>query len=154
MRRWERIVDQLVRDAIGDGDISQLPGAGKPLNFKDDAHTPADKRAAFKIMQDHEVIPDWIAEGKTLEQREEELRQQIASRAERHRRELQSARAKGRPSGEANVKQAWNQYVKAYAAAIERHNRQTLLYNLKVPDGIPHRQTLNSEALIKAALQA
>ena len=153
MRRWERIVDQLARDAIGDGDISQLPGAGKPLNFKDDAHTPADKRTAFKIMQDHDVIPDWIAEGQALDQREEELRQRIASRASKHRRELRTARAKGRSIAEAAIRQAWNQYVSACAAEIERHNRQTLLYNLKVPDGIPHRQTLNREALIKEALE-
>lgn len=153
MRRWERIVDQLVRDVIGDGDISQLPGAGKPLIFKDDAHTPADRRSAFKIMQDHEVNPDWIGIGQALEQREEELHRQIASRASRHRRQLQSARARGRLMDEANIRQAWNQHAKEYAAEIEHYNQQALLYNLKVPDGIPHKQTLSSEALIKKALE-
>lgn len=153
MRRWERIVDQLARDVIGDGDISQLPGAGKPLIFKDDAYTPADRRAAFKIMQDHEVTPDWIGISQALEQREEELRRQIASRASKHRRHLQSARARGRLMDETNIRQAWDQYAEECAAEIERYNQQALLYNLKVPDGIPHKQTLSSGALIKKALE-
>lgn len=149
MRRWERIVERLMRDVIGDGDISNLPGAGKPFVFKDDSHTPDDMRAALKIMKDHEVIPDWIVMGRALEQREEELRQQIASRASRHRQELRSAQAKGSIRDETKVRRAWNHYVKECAARIECYNQQVLLYNLKVPAGIPHRQLLNSKAFIK-----
>ncbi len=153
MRRWERIAERLMRDVIGDGDISNLPGAGKPLVFKDDAHAPDDMRAALKIMKDHEVIPEWIVMGRALEQHEEALRQQIASRASRHRRALRSAQAKGNMRDEAKVKRAWNQYVKECAARIERYNQQVLLYNLKVPAGIPHRQLLNSKAFIKETLE-
>ena len=40
---------------------------GKPLVLHDDCHTPSDQRAAFKILQDHEVLPAWIASGKSLE---------------------------------------------------------------------------------------
>ena len=52
MDRWARIVDHLLGEVIGNGDISDLPGAGKPLPLPNDSHTPPDQRAAFKIMQD------------------------------------------------------------------------------------------------------
>ena len=143
-RSWGRMIDQLAQDAIGDGDVSRLPGAGKPLRFEGGAHTPADMRAAFKIMQDHNVIPDWIAMGQTLEERETELRQQVIKRAARYRQTLQTSQT--------HARRTWQQYVKEYTAEIEGYNRQARLYNLKVPAGLPHRRLLDSRALISAAL--
>lgn len=154
MRDWKRIVDRLTQDVIGDGDVSKLPGAGEPLNLQTSAHTPADQRTAFKIMQDHNVIPDWMGMGQELEKREEELRRQALSRAAKYQQALAAARAQGRPMDEARIERAWQQYVRIYGAAIEKYNRQARLYNLKIPKGLPRKQLLNSQAIIQAALQA
>ena len=153
MRDWKRIVDRLTQDVIGDGDVSKLPGAGKPLDLQDSAHTPADQRTAFKIMQDHNVIPDWMNMGKELDKREEELRRQAISRAATYQQALATARAQGRPTDEARIERAWQQYVRTCGAAIESYNRQARLYNLKIPNGLPHKKLLNSQAIIQAALQ-
>ena len=80
MNRWKKAVDHLVEDLIGDGDVSHLPGAGRPLQLGDDKHTPAELRAAHKIMQDHDVVPDWMTFGKSLEEMEHKLRLQISER--------------------------------------------------------------------------
>ena len=81
MKKWQDIVDQLVKDVVGDGDISHLPGAGRPLQLQDESHTPTELRAAHKIMNDNNVLPDWVAAGRALDQLEEKLRLQIRMRA-------------------------------------------------------------------------
>ena len=148
MERWARIVDHLLGEAIGDGDISDLPGAGKPLASNEDSHTPQDQRAAFKIMQDNEVVPTWIALAKSVEQSEAQIRAETASNAAQLEAAIEAAEAisnGGNTTGR-------SRYLTQLEDRIERHNRDVLLHNLTVPRGIPHRSKLNSRALLKQAL--
>ena len=145
MDRWARMVDHLLVDVIGDGDISDLPGAGKPLSLDEARHTPPDQRMAFKIMRDNEVVPEWIAMGKALEQSEAQIRAEIASRAARE----------GAASGDSkHAGREWSRYVNRLEARIQRHNRAVLLHNLKAPAGIAHKSILLSENLLADARAA
>ena len=137
MDRWARIVDHLLGDVIGDGDISDLPGAGEKLPPLADSHTPPDQRAAFKIMQDNEVAPEWMALAKSLEQGERQIREEVKSQANRS-----GAPASGRRAHSA----------RQLEERIEQHNRDVIAFNLKAPRGIRHKPMLNSEALFKQAL--
>lgn len=148
MDRWARIVDHLLGEVIGDGDISDLPGAGKPLTLPEDCHTPPDQRAAFKIMQDHEVAPEWMALAKSLEQSEARIRAEIEAKAERLDASFEDDSSGSRGQGEAEL----SRYDSQLEQRIERHNRDVILHNLKAPRGIPHRPMLNSDMLIKQAL--
>ena len=152
--KWDNIVEQLLRDTIGDGDISRLPGAGKPLKLADDSLTPPDLRAAHRIMRDNAVAPDWIAEGRRLDQLEASLRQQIQERGTRHTRERKRASASGDSGRSIGAEKSWQRYVEEYLARVERYNRDALLYNLKVPQGIKHKRILKGEDLIKRSLQS
>ena len=148
MDRWARIVDHLLSEVIGDGDISDLPGAGKRLPLNEDCHTPQDQRAAFKIMQDNEVVPGWMALAKSVEQSEAGIRAEIESRA----KEWAAALAAGRSASAGQAHRKRSTYVNQLEERIERHNRDVILHNLKAPRGIPHRSMLNSDQLIKQAL--
>ena len=154
MKDWDNILARRLKEAIGDGDISRLPGAGKPLNLQDESHTPPDMRSAHKIMQDNGVIPDWIAEGDRLDQLETGLRQQIQERATRYSRERQIAAASGDSSRALRVEKSWQRYVEDYLERVERYNRDVLLHNLKLPRGIKHKLTLNGDELIRHARQS
>ena len=153
MKKWERIVDRLITESIGDGDVSHLPGAGKKLSLKDDSSTPEELRAAFKIMEDHNVAPAWIAAGVRLEQMETTLRSQIEMRTRQHLRDLRKARAEGTSRHATNAEAKWNHYREQFLERVERYNREVLVYNLTLPSGIPHRQTLRGEPLIEQALR-
>ena len=131
--------------------ICAAPGQKLPL--KDDSNTPNEWRSAFKIMDDHDVLPEWIAAGKRLEKMEAKLRSQINARAQGHVRELRKAEAAGMPAPPARSESKWNRYKEDYLKRIERYNQEVLLYNLILPAGIRHRQTMRGEALIKQALQ-
>ncbi|MCY4063712.1 MAG: DUF1992 domain-containing protein [Chloroflexi bacterium] len=151
MKKWERIVDRLISDAIGDGDVSHLSGAGKRLPTKDESHTPSEWRAAFKIMDDHDVMPEWVATGARLDKTDAALRKQIKTRAQQHRRQLARARATSQDS--VAVESDWIRYRARFLERVERYNREALVYNLTLPRGIPHRRILRGEALIEQALQ-
>ncbi|MYD09008.1 MAG: DUF1992 domain-containing protein [Chloroflexi bacterium] len=137
MDRWARIVDRLLGEVIGDGDISDLPGAGEKLPPLADSHTSPDQRAAFKIMQDNEVAPEWMALAKSLEQSERQIRAEFESEAKRH----------DRPDGAARSPKS-----RQLEERIDQHNRDVIAFNLKAPRGIPHKSMLNSQTLYEQAL--
>lgn len=153
MKKWERIVDRQVADAIGDGDVSHLSGAGKQLALPDDSRTPDELRAAFKIMGDHNVMPEWIAAGKRLEQAEATLRSQIQTAARQYRRRLCSVRAESKQAMQDSAERNWKRKREAYLESVDRYNREVLAYNLTLPRGIPHKPLLRGETLIKQALE-
>lgn len=152
MRHWESLVDRLVKEAIGDGNISHLPGAGKPLKLDDDMYTPDHMRLAFKMMQDNDVAPEWMMMGKVLEEREDKFRKQISIRADRYIRELAKIQRKGHLIKEEQIENDWQRYIEEFTEKVKKHNKEVLLYNLKVPASIPHKQILSSEKLIISAL--
>ncbi|MDE2637441.1 MAG: DUF1992 domain-containing protein [Chloroflexota bacterium] len=152
MKKWERIVDRLAADAIGDGDVSHLSGAGKKLALSADSSTPDELRAAFKIMRDHNVMPDWIDAGARLEQSEAKLKRQIQAAARTYQRQISLARAKGKQAMRETAEQNWYRNKEAYLEGVDRYNREALAHNLTLPSGIPHKRMLQGEAMIKQAL--
>ena len=147
MDRWARIVDHLLGEAIGDGDISDLPGAGKPLPPLEDSHTPPDQRAAFKIMQDNEVAPEWMTLAQSVEQSEARIRAEVDAQAQ----QLHAATSDGGEDSRARSEQRLSRYAGQLEERVERHNRDVILHNLKAPRGIPHRSILNSQKLLQEA---
>lgn len=152
MKKWQRIVDRLVADAIGDGDVSHLSGAGKKLALPDNSNTPDELRAAFKIMGDHDVMPEWIAAGLRLDQSEMKLSLQIQTAARKCQRQIHRSRAEGKQAVQESAELNWIRNKAAYLDGVDRHNREVLAYNLALPSGIPRKRLLQGEALIKQAL--
>lgn len=153
MKKWERLVDRLITDSIGDSDVSHLPGAGKSLPQTYNSTTPDDLRAAFKLMEDHNVMPEWIEAGRRLEELEASLRRQIEARTQQHLRELQRARQDPGSRLVAQLESSWHRYQARFLERVKRYNREALSYNLTLPKGIPHRQALRGEQLIEQALR-
>lgn len=150
MSRFRKSIDQQLQSVIGDGDISALPGAGSPLALDDDSYTPADMRAANKIMRDHDVMPAWVQHGKALDEREEALRQEIKALAKRYLARKRAARS----SGSASYAEAeWQRAQSAWLKRLGKYNQDCLTHNLNAPRGMPHRLSLRGEALIRSALK-
>jgi hypothetical protein len=53
----QRIIENIIREAIEKGEFDNLPGKGKPLVFEDDSHVPEDLRLAYKILKNADCIP-------------------------------------------------------------------------------------------------
>ena len=153
MKNWQELIDLMVQDVIGDGDISHLPGAGKPLKLDDDDYTPADQRVSYKIMKDYEVAPDWIMMGETLADLENKLYQQIERRALSYQQQINNASQTNSTLDKINIQEKWETYIEEFRERVGRYNKEVLLYNLKIPKSIPQKQIIVIEKLIADTLR-
>jgi len=154
MQKWEKVVDHLLQEAIGNGDISGLPGAGKPLRLDNNSQTPPELRAAHKILDDHNVIPDWIAQRESLNRTESKLRRQLLQKAATYQAQARAARKMGRAKLESKIEGDWQRFKSGFLEATERYNRALLEHNLTLPQGITHKPQLRGEKMIERALGA
>ncbi|MDE2950683.1 MAG: DUF1992 domain-containing protein [Chloroflexota bacterium] len=154
MQKWEKIVDHLLQEAIGNGDISHLPGAGKPLRLDNNSHTPPELRAAHKILDDHNVIPDWIADREALDQTESKLWRRLLHKAARYQADRRAAIKAERAKLETKIEGDWKRFKSGFLEATDRYNRALLEHNLTLPQGIAHKPQLRGEEMIERALQA
>lgn len=146
LQQRQTYIDQELQKAIGNGDVSHLDGAGKPMSFDDEAYTPAEMRSAYKILKDNDLQPDWIMMNKEIEQALQTLRsqlQQAYSDFQRRCRIAVSERAIQK------AEQRWEIQRVQLQDHIERINRKILTYNLKVPPGVTHKTPLNLDSEIK-----
>jgi hypothetical protein len=134
MDRWQSLIDRQLNQAKQDGELSNLPGEGKPLNLEGDTFTPADKKIAYKIMLDNNIAPDWIALGQELDDRRAKLRGDLRRAA----------------TGNDKV---WQRAQNGFRVAAQRYNKELLSYNLKLPPGFNHKHQLDPEREIKQVQQ-
>lgn len=45
------IAENKIREAMENGEFDNLPGQGKPIDFSDDDHIPAEYRIAYRILK-------------------------------------------------------------------------------------------------------
>ncbi|MGQ9550383.1 MAG: DnaJ family domain-containing protein [Roseiflexus sp.] len=56
----ETLIDRMIEQARAEGAFDNLPGAGKPLAYDDDALIPDDMRAGFRLLKNAGYAPLWI----------------------------------------------------------------------------------------------
>ena len=54
------LVEQRLEEAVSRGELSNLPGEGRPLELDDDALIPEDLRAAYRILKNAGFVPPEI----------------------------------------------------------------------------------------------
>jgi hypothetical protein len=60
-------VERKLEEAARKGAFDHLPGAGLPLDLSENPYCPADWRLAFKILADHQIVPEFIERRKAIE---------------------------------------------------------------------------------------
>ncbi len=148
MERWQSAVEKAIQQALDEGQLTNLPGEGQPLNLNDNPHTPDDLKMAYKLLKDNDLAPDWMQMGRELEDRQGQMRQRLRRAVETY--EAAQTDALKRAQAEA----AWRQAQTKLAADAERYNREVTTYNLKTPPGIAKRPYFDLSAEIRRARQA
>lgn len=70
---FQKIAERRILEAIKDGLLDDLPGAGQPLNLEEDFHIPEDLRVAYKILKNAGYVPQEVALRQEIEQTEDLL---------------------------------------------------------------------------------
>ncbi|MGD9426145.1 DnaJ family domain-containing protein [Pantoea sp. NSTU24] len=53
----DELAEQHIKAALEKGDLSNLPGAGKPLQLEDDSHVPPELRAGYRLLKNAGFLP-------------------------------------------------------------------------------------------------
>jgi hypothetical protein len=75
---WDTIVESKLREAFADGLFDDLPGAGKPLRWVEEALVPPDWRAAFHVLRQAGLAPAWIMLDASIREDQQAARQAFA----------------------------------------------------------------------------
>lgn len=72
---FDLLAEQRILDAIARGELDQLPGAGKPLEFEDDPFVSPEQRMLNRVLRNAGFAPAEVALRRDIA----ELRQEIAA---------------------------------------------------------------------------
>ncbi len=152
MSDWGSYIDRQIRKAMEDGEFSNLPGEGKPLDLSQDEHTPDQLKMAYKILRENDLAPDWMLMGRELDGKIEALMSKVRRAFKTWSANIHdpAAGSAQRIEAERNWQAAQSRLTKEAAEL----NSAILTYNLKVPAGVQHKLTLNLAREINRLAQA
>lgn len=155
MSRWLSLIEKQLQQAVDEGQMSNLPGAGKPLDLDENPLAPADMRMAFKILQDNGYAPDWMMLGQEIDAKCSRAMAMIRRGVEAYEGSLQDATRHHTEAEQQRQRayQAWDLAQKSLRDAVAKLNKEIMTYNLKVPQGVAHKPQLNLEQEIKRLLR-
>ncbi|HVE42794.1 MAG TPA: DUF1992 domain-containing protein [Planctomycetota bacterium] len=73
-------VEKKLEEAARKGAFDHLPGAGQPLDLSENPYCPAEWRLAFKILADHNIVPEFVERRKAIEAIRAEMNELKADR--------------------------------------------------------------------------
>jgi hypothetical protein len=70
----EKLIDNLIQDAIAKGEFDNLEGAGKPINLDAYFATPEDMRVGYSVLKSNKFVPEEVDRLKEISDLKEMLR--------------------------------------------------------------------------------
>lgn len=151
--RWQSEIDRVIVAMLEEAERDGILEPGKRLELGDDPYTPESLRVAYKLLKDHDVLPEWIMMNKDLEKAEQGLHEALDDAVRRYQQGLSQAARINAESARQRAEAQWQAARQDIAARVERHNQQVLTYNLKVPAAIPHRTPFNLTRQVERRLR-
>jgi len=56
----DKLVEEIIREAVARGDFDNLPGKGKPLNLDEYFAAPEEMRATYQMLKDAGFLPEEV----------------------------------------------------------------------------------------------
>ena len=130
MSTTDRIIDEIIKRAMDAGEFDNLPGIGKPIEWKDNPFTPVEWRMVEDLLKKNDLSYPWIEKRKEIENMIIDLKSKILLRM---------------PLSTAAQDEILNQ--------ILRINKKIFDYNLSVPVLRLQRMTISLEEILQSIKQ-
>jgi hypothetical protein len=140
MSWFEIIADRKIRDAQDEGTFENLPGKGKPLHLETDLRVPPELRAAYRLMKEARILPDWIQLDKEIRQRQAQYQVRLEAFAAGREEDLASVKGRDR---EAVLDGKRDRFVTLALEDLRAQNRMIERLNLMVPTPAQQRLRVN-----------
>lgn len=129
----EIIADRKVRDAQDEGAFDNLPGKGKPLNLEIDPRVPPEQRAAYRLMREAQLLPDWIQIDKEIRTRLEQWEARIEQYARGRELDLQRLETSSAPQVKETIDRLRERFLVQAVKSLKEINHQIDRLNLIAP---------------------
>ena len=130
MPNTDRLIDEIIKRAMEAGEFDNLPGTGKPIEWKDNPFTPNEWRMAEDLLKKNDLAYPWMEKRKELEKLIIDLKIKIALMT---------------PLSKVAEEEISNQILKI--------NKEIFDYNLSVPGVRLQRRTITLEEILLSIKQ-
>ena|GEM_PF-244376 len=128
MDKFQRLVEEKIRQAFDEGAFDNLPGKGEPLKLDDEnPFEDPTLRMGYRLLRNNGFTLPWIQEQKEIAQEAERLRAELMrawARAER-------TRVTGGDRWQAELR--WRKAATAFRQQVAELNERIRRYNFQVP---------------------
>ncbi len=140
LSRWDTMMDELIEEAMRNGEFDNLPGKGKPLRLSNNPFTQ-ETELAYSLLKNNDYTLPWIAERRQIFGEIEAFRTELRETFALYSAEYQVAldeMARGA------LVAGWRHYLNNEVAdAIQELNRKIFDANLKQPREVDEILKLN-----------
>jgi DnaJ family protein C protein 28 len=130
MPNTDRLIDEIIKIAMEAGEFDNLPGTGKPIEWKDNPFTPNEWRMAEDLLKKNDLAYPWMEKRKEIEKLIIDLKIKIALMT---------------PLSKVAEEEISNQILKI--------NKEIFDYNLSVPGVRLQRRTITLEEILLSIKQ-
>jgi hypothetical protein len=127
---WSDLAGQRIEEAMRRGDFDNLSGRGKPQRDDTNPFVPQDQQMAFRLLQNNDLVPDWIAERREVLRGVEEWRRNMRQITDEARLAWVAADSDARRF---QLEQTWARWLDRWQDEIVEINRRINNLNLKQP---------------------
>ena len=76
---WNLVAERKIREAMEEGAFDHLDGEGQPLDLSENPYEDPSQRMAHRILKNNGFAPEWILDGREIEQDIRRLKSQRES---------------------------------------------------------------------------
>lgn len=135
MKRLESLTEKMIREAIENGELDNLPGKGEPIDLSENPFEDPDLRTVHRLLRNAGFAPAWIEERKDIEATAEAAKLQLQRAWELYGSKSQD---------DAN----WRRNLSEFEKKVEELNDRTRIYNLKAPATVFHRRVMDAKRVV------
>lgn len=132
MSRLESMTEKMLREAIENGELDDLPGKGEPIDLRENPFEDPDMRTTHRLLRNAGFAPAWIEERKDIDATLDAARQQ-----------LQRAWSLYGSTSTEDVN--WQRNILEFREKSAELNQRLRVYNLKAPAVVFHRNLIDIE---------
>ena len=133
-KKWESLVDRLIRESMERGEFEDLTGTGEPIDLTENPFEDPDVRTAHRLLRNAGFAPAWIEEMKDIEANRKEA-EEILRRAK---------------TLYATDSAQWQRAVTEFRKVSADLNGRIRLYNLKTPVVKLQRRVIDVDGIVEA----
>ncbi|MFZ0547461.1 MAG: DUF1992 domain-containing protein [Candidatus Promineifilaceae bacterium] len=130
MNRWDTAIDEVIEEAMRNGEFDNLPGRGKPLNLSKNLFGQ-EMELAFGLLKNNDYTLPWIAQRQTIFDDISLFREKLQQTWEQY---LAEYRVTQDPMVASALETGWRHYLNnEVETALRNLNKKIADVNLKQP---------------------